>query len=235
MKPVSVILPTFNERGNIIPLIQSINKEFAPSEIIVIDDNSPDGTFDLLLRHKKSLFNVKAVKNIPPLGLTKSIQKGINLAGQKYIAWMDADFSHPPQVLNNLYREKNRADIVIASWLTKDGKDLRKEKLTILRSFLINKLCQVLFGKEVTAYTSGFAMARKSVFADFKFCGDYGEYFIDFIVRNKRRGKKILEVPFYCFPRKAGISKTSPNIFVFLKRSINYLLMIFSLLLLKSK
>lgn len=226
MNPVTVILPTYNERDTIIPLIHSINRTFAPAEIIVVDDNSPDGTYHLLLRHGKRLPNVIPIRNIPALGLTGSIQKGTTKAKNKVVAWMDADFSHPPAVLNDLYQQIDHADIVIGSWLINHGNDCRKEKMAILRSFLVNKICQIVFGNEITAYTSGFVMVRKSVFRNFRLKGDYGEYFIDFVLRNKKRGKKIIEVPFKCYSRKAGVSKTAPNLYILISRSIRYIFMI---------
>lgn len=233
MNPVTVILPTYNEKENIIPLIHLINRAFAPAEIIVIDDNSSDGTYHLLLDQHKKITNVIAIRNIPSLGLRGSIQKGITKAKNKIVAWMDADFSHPPEVLNDFYKQMDQADIVVGSWLIHGGKDCRKEKIDVLRSFLVNRLCRMLFGNEINAYTSGFTMVRKSVFRNFQLKGDYGEYFIDFIVRNRNRGKKIIEVPFRCYSRKAGISKTSPNFYVLIRRSFGYISMIISLAFLK--
>lgn len=229
MKPVSIILPTLNERENIIPLIKAINKYFSPAEIIVVDDVSPDGTAELVRAYQKKVKNVRLITNPTSLGLTASIQKGVNQAKGKYVAWMDADFSHPPKVLNKLYEKMTTSDIAIASWLTQGGSDLRREKYTVLRSLLINKICQLLFGSQITAYTSGFVMVRKSLFKNFQLHGDYGEYFIDFVVRNKRYGRKIVEVPFDCISRRHGISKTSPNCLKFLQRSFKYLAMILSL------
>lgn len=228
MKPVSVILPTLNERENIVPLIKAINKEFSPQEIIIIDDNSSDGTKELVKKYQRENSHVKFASNTTPRGLTPSIAKGVDLAKSKYVAWMDADFSHPPKILNKLYEKMPTYDIAIASWFVPGAKDLR-ERLVKLRSLLINKLCQAIFGADMTAYTSGFVMVKKSVLKDFILRGDYGEYFIDFVVRNKRKGKKIVEVPFNCISRKFGISKTSPNLLKCLQRSFKYLAMILSL------
>lgn len=229
MKPVTVILPTLNEKENIIPLLAAINREFSPFEIIVVDDNSPDGTAGEVAKHKKQLPNVKVIRNITRLGLTASIQKGIDCSRTEFVAWMDADFSHPPQILNDLYRQTKQSDIIIASWLIKGGSDQRKEKLVVLRSYCINKLCQLLFGSRVTAYTSGFAIVRRSLFDHFRFRGDYGEYFIDFAVRNLRLGRKIIEVPYTSVSRTAGVTKTSPDMITFARNGIKYISMILSL------
>lgn len=229
LKLVSVILPTFNERENIIPIITAILEEFNPAEVIVVDDNSPDGTGDIVQKYSKNISRVRQIQNIPSIGLTQSIQRSIDSAKNEWIVWMDADFTHPPKALNDLYKERNHADIIIGSWLVPGGKDERKQLFTRMYSRIINVLCKLLFNCPATAYTSGFALVKKSLFDDFTLQGDYGEYFIDFVVRNHRRSKKIIEVPIICAPRKAGVSKTAPNLWIFGKRSIKYIYIIIKL------
>lgn len=229
IKPVSVIIPVLNEKENIIPLIKTVCKEFNPGEIIVVDDNSPDDTSLIVRKYQKTHKNVRLIRNFPPLGLTQSIQKGIDEAKYKYVAWLDADFSHPPTILNDMYRQIRNADIVIGSWLIKGGRDARKERFIRIFSFWINRLCQLLLFNSIKAYTSGFAMTRKSLFSDYKLDGDYGEYFIDLISKNMKRGRKITGVPFTIISRRKGLTKTAPNFWVFFKRGIKYLAMILKL------
>ena len=228
-KPVSVIIPTLNEKENIIPLIETINKEFHPGEIIVVDDNSSDGTSLIVRKYQKTQKNVRLINNLPPLGLAHSIQKGIEAAKYKYVAWLDADFSHPPIILNSMYDKIRSADIIIGSWLIKGGHDARRERYIRIFSFFINRLCQLLLFSSVKAYTSGFIMTRKSLFSDYKLRGDYGEYFIDLVAKNMKRGRKITGVPFTITSRRKGITKTAPNCWIFLKRGTIYLAMILKL------
>ncbi len=110
---LSVILPTYNERENIGPLIVEIMRYVNPKEIIVIDDASPDGTARVAQSLKKRIPCIKVKNNSFRNGLTASIQQGIDLAQSKYVAWLDADFSHPPYLLRRMYHEIQRADILI--------------------------------------------------------------------------------------------------------------------------
>ena len=220
---VSVILPTYNEAGNIARLVVSIDKLFAPFEIIVIDDQSNDGTIDELKRIKKQIKCLKVHINKQRLGLTKSIKKGIATSSGKIVAWMDADFSQPPMTLNKMYQKIKKYDFIIGSWLCSGGKDARKEKLDIIRSFLINKICQIFLRDGITAYTSGFAMARKKIFNAYEMPGDYGEYFIDLVHFVRGKKYRICEVPFTCVSRTVGLSKTNPNLFILAKRTFQYL------------
>lgn len=218
--PLTVILPTYNEVDNILPLIRDIEKHVNPTRIIVVDDNSPDGTARYI--QKKRMKHVDVIVNKPRLGLTPSIQLGIDVAATEYIAWMDADFSHPPELLKKMYKSVKQKDIVVGSWLTRGGKDERQEVGTRIYSYLINKTCQLLFGDTVTAYTSGYIMMKRSVRTDLRLRGDYGEYCIDLLVRAMWSKKRIVEVPFVCVSRTHGESKTAPSLGTFISRSWNY-------------
>ena len=228
-EPVSVILPTLNEYGNLRPLVEKITKIINPKEIIIVDDNSSDGTKSEAEKLSLKYSQVKTIINLPPLGLTLSIQKGINISSSPYLVWMDVDFSHPAEILKIMMEKIPSADIVTGSWLVEDGKDQRNEKLTKIMSFLVNKLCQFLFMRNITAYTSGFILIKRKLLANFHLKGDHGEYFIDLLVRKSADGCKIIEVPFICRSRKKGLSKTAPNLSVYIIRGLKYLNMIFSL------
>src|SRR3989338_10457938 len=102
IKLTSVILPTYNEAENIIDLIKEIKKNIKyKKEIIVVDDNSPDGTSklvkDFITKNKKS--NVRLETRFKKRGLTNSIRRGIELAKGDVVVWMDCDFSMPPNVI----------------------------------------------------------------------------------------------------------------------------------------
>ena len=100
----SVILPTLNEEGHIVNLIEEIGKNFidynTTYEIIVVDDNSSDGTIDKVKNLiKKSSIDIKLHIRKNKKNLAASINFGINQSKYENIIWMDADFQHPPKYI----------------------------------------------------------------------------------------------------------------------------------------
>lgn len=229
--PLSVLLPTYNERDNILSLIQQIRNVINPQEIIIIDDGSPDGTANVVDEAYRFHREIRIIVNKTREGLTKSLQKGIVHARGTYVVWMDADFSHPPELLCRMYSKIHSADIVIGSWLVKGGKNLRKELIPRICSNLINYICQIVFSKSIHTYTSGYVMTKKSLVTDFELKGDYGEYCIDFLVRSQRRNCKIIEIPFTCISRQKGLTKTAPDPITFFIKGLGYFRIILALLL----
>ncbi|MEM3926569.1 MAG: polyprenol monophosphomannose synthase [Desulfurococcaceae archaeon] len=119
---VSVILPTYNERENItklIPMIAEVLRNYR-YEIIVVDDNSPDGTAEIALKLAEK-YPVKVIKRPSKLGLTSAIYEGISNSSGKYIVIMDADLQHPPEVIPSLIMGLERCDLVVASRYVKGG------------------------------------------------------------------------------------------------------------------
>ncbi|MBI3955404.1 glycosyltransferase [Candidatus Gottesmanbacteria bacterium] len=228
---LSIIIPTLNEKCNILPLISQIQKNIHPKEIIVVDDNSPDKTGALVERYRHQHKDVKLIINKPRLGLTKSLQKAIDASSGIYIAWMDADFTHPPNLLPDMMMAIKNCDIVVGSWLIKGGREVRKEKLHRFFSLAINKICSQVFFSSIQAYTSGYILTKKSVLDTQPLRGNYGEYCIDFLVRNQRKQKKIVEIPITCISRVNGQSKTCPDMKTYLVNGLRYLRMVTALLI----
>ena len=118
MKPedfVSVVLPCYNEKGNILALIDAINNElhFIAHEIIVVDDNSPDGTF--LHVHEKNIPFVKPVLRTSDPSLAKSIRRGLEEAKGNILVVMDSDFNHQPLYLPMMIKNMEFYDCVSGS------------------------------------------------------------------------------------------------------------------------
>jgi len=101
---VSVILPCYNEKGNIIPLIEEIHKElhFCKHQIIVVDDNSPDGTYELV--KSKQYQYVKTCLRTSDPSLAKSIRKGLEEANGNILLVMDSDFNHQPKYISQMVK-----------------------------------------------------------------------------------------------------------------------------------
>ena len=122
----SVILPTLNEEGHIVKLIEKIRSIFSEIkeefEIILVDDNSTDGTVNLVENIVKDYENIKFFLR---KGLKKNLADSINLGIQKSkyenIIWMDADFQHPPDYLKLFHNYQNKYDLVIFSRFLKNS------------------------------------------------------------------------------------------------------------------
>lgn len=177
---VSIILPTYNEKDNVVAVIKDIEHHIkSPFEILVVDDNSPDGTAQAARKLNKS--NVRIIKRTIEKGLVSAIQRGIDEAKGNIIVWMDCDLSHPPHLLPLLLKqiEQEGYDIVIASRYVKGGKDTRP----LLRrsySIAINLFARLLLTYKITDYTTGFVAGRKEVFRDIRLKGNYGNIVFNF-------------------------------------------------------
>lgn len=245
IKLVSVILPTYNEFENIIPLIKEIETKVKnKKQIIVVDDNSPDGTSKIVSNFikKNDKTNIKLETRYKNKGLTNSIKRGIELAEGDVIVWMDCDFSMPPSVINKLLEKINAgSDIAVGSRFVKGGgfkmdkSTLRKDSpLAIILSRIMNYSIQILLRANFKDYTSGFIAARKNVFSKINLRGDYGEYFIDLIYKAKAYNFRIEEVGYICLPREKGESKTGQNLWQYFKRGRKYIFLAIRLLVEKN-
>ncbi len=222
MQKVSIVLPTYNEKDNIIKLIQSIKKSFNNSvEIVVVDDDSPDKTWQLVEDLKDD--NVKILRRIDQQCLTTAISDGISMASGEFVGWMDCDFSMPPEVLPLLVNALDENDMAVGSRYIEGGKDVRDTYLGIVGSIIINNFAKYMLDTSITDYTSGFIVAKKKVLEDIGLRGDYGEYCIDLLYRSLRKGYKIKEIPYQCIPREFGESKTAPSLGKYLERGTGYI------------
>ncbi len=242
---VSIILPTYNEAGNITALLTALKKKVKRRfDIIVVDDNSPDGTSKLVKQYIQSTKtkNIRLCTRKNDRGLTKSIQAGIDLARGDVVVWMDCDFSHPPEdILRLLQKMDEGYDVVVASRYIKGGKARRvtyktdDSVVSTVLSYILNMSLRIILGYPFTDYTSGFVAARRSIFKEIRLEGDYGEYFITFIHRAYEHTLKIIEIPYVSKSRTAGYSKTGGNFFRLLTLGLQYIRTAFTILWEKQK
>ena len=228
----SVILPTLNEAGHIKSLIldisNNLNRFSINYEIIIVDDNSTDGTLEQISEIEQSNLIIYKRKNIKK-SLVNSLNEGIELAKFNNIIWMDADYSHPPQYISkfiNINENKN-IDLIVCSRFLKESKryyDYTNQKpagIDFLSHFL-NKVCQLFLFKDFTDYTSGYICIKKEIIKNIKLKGYYGDYFISLITKVKIEKKSILEIPFLEQDRASGQSKTTGNKFNFIIKCFFY-------------
>ncbi|MEM0066294.1 MAG: glycosyltransferase family 2 protein [Sulfolobales archaeon] len=122
---VSVIVPTYNERENVTRLIKFLHeimvKEKISYEIVVVDDNSPDGTAEAV-KSLSHMYNVKLIVRPGKLGLASAVLEGLKVAKGSIIAVMDADLQHPPEALPEMLKKvSSGCDVVIGSRYVKGG------------------------------------------------------------------------------------------------------------------
>lgn len=229
---VSVVLPTFNEAGNIVLLMEGVLAALGPGvEIIVVDDDSPDGTSALVAEFAQAHPQVRLITRRGEKGLTTAIARGIAESGREVVAWMDCDLSMPPEVIPRLLAALEGRDMALGSRYVPGGRDLGHGWLGRTLSRTICYGARALLGGTVLDLTSGFMAVRRPLLVELGLRGDYGEYCIDLITRAQGRGYLAAEVPYQCEPRHSGQSKTSVGLAGFLRRGPDYLATVWGLFL----
>ena len=114
---ISVILPTYDESGNIAKLINLLMQDVpGPMEVVVVDDDSPDKTWEIAEGLKQKYSNLKVIRRVGKSGLTSAIRDGIRLSEGDILVWMDADMSIPPSKIVDLIEKiEDGYDLVIGS------------------------------------------------------------------------------------------------------------------------
>lgn len=221
---VSVILPTYNEKGNIIELIAGIMEQLSAmdieKEIIIVDDNSPDNTGKVVRDSFSKDKRVKVFIRTEERGLATAIRYGIENSSGDILVIMDTDFNHDPKMLPQMVKFLEYYDIIGGSRFTMGGR--MEPTFRYLGSFFYNMFIRILLHTQIQDNLSGFfAFRREKLFAlDFDriFFG-YGDYYFRLLFYAQRRKFKILEIPVVYQLRKYGESKTN-LISVFIKYSI---------------
>lgn len=231
---VCTVLPTYNERENIGPLVEGVlAAAITPHLVLVVDDDSPDGTWQVVAElaarcNTDGAVRVALERRIGAKGLTSAIQRGIDLAihtfNAEIVTWMDCDLSMPPEDVPRLVRAilDRDADIAVGSRWVPGGADVAHGFMARTLSWLINTFARTLIDPRVTDYTSGFIAARRQPLSQLRLNGDYGEYCIDLLGRALAAGCTVVEVPYRCVPRTAGASKTGANLWDYLVKGRKY-------------
>lgn len=210
---VSVILPTYNEAGNIIKLIELIQSELKKSlvshEVIVVDDDSKDKTGVLAQKYFSNSPNIRVIIRKKDKGLATAIEVGLGLAVGEILLVMDSDFNHDPKVLPKMVDKIEKYDFVVGSRFIKDGGMSNKTREMLSRLF--NIMIRVILGSPVHDNLSGFFAIKREHFDNLnkeKIFWGYGDYFIRMIYFSKINKLRFAEVPSYYKEREYGVSKS---------------------------
>ena len=222
---VSVVMPTYNERDNIGPLIDAVlSSAHYPTNVWVVDDDSPDGTWQVVAARQAADARVHLVRRIGESGLTSAIARGIRDSDGDIVVWMDCDFSMPPERVRDLVEAvvSGGNALAVGSRYVPGGRDQGHSWMAQAFSRTINLMAALALGFGVRDYTSGFIAGRRGVLRQFDLRGDYGEYCIDLLARAQRAGVRIVEVPYVCTVRRSGQSKTGVNVLDYVRRGRKY-------------
>jgi len=222
MSDTIVIIPTYNEKENIENIISAVFSLPQSFDILIIDDGSPDGTADIVKRlQKMNPEQLFLVQRAGKQGLGTAYIAGFKWALERdyqYVIEMDADFSHPPKDLINLYNACTEdADLAIGSRYVNNLVSVVNWPISrILMSYFASKYVQIITGLKIKDTTAGFVCYRRKVLETFdldaiRFKGYAFQIEMKFTAY--KYGFKIKEVPIIFLNRELGVSKMSGGIF----------------------
>jgi len=214
---ISIIIPTYNESENIIKILHSIGEilpKNIPTQAIVVDDNSPDGTGKIVEDYLKNVkkiadYTIEIINRKAKDGLGSAILKGIQQAKGDTIVVMDSDFSHPPQIIPKLIEsiKKYQYDIAVASRYIKGGKiqgwSLKRKIMSKFATLIAKKG----LGIDTKDPMSGFFAFKRNIIKGLNIDAIGYKILLEILV--KTRDVNIKEIPYTFQDRELGSSKLS--------------------------
>jgi dolichol-phosphate mannosyltransferase len=219
MNNILVCIPTFNERENVEHIIREVLSQGNDIEILIIDDNSPDGTAAIVEDLMKGEPRLHILKRAGKLGLgtayVDGFTYGLTMPQVEYLMEMDADFSHDPKYLGNFRETIQNFDLVIGSRYSNGISIVNWPISRLMLSYFASKYVRIITGMPIMDPTGGFKCFRREVleWLDLKRIKSNGYSFqieMNFFVW--RGGFKIKEIPILFIDRRAGTSKMSSGI-----------------------
>jgi dolichol-phosphate mannosyltransferase len=213
-----IIIPTYNEAENLEPLVTAILALDADFEILVVDDNSPDGTGEIADRLSRELPGIHVMHRPGKMGLGTAYVEGFRWAierGYDYVFEMDCDFSHDPGYLPTFPTKITSADLVIGSRYVKGGSTPNWGILRRLISWGGNAFARLMLGLKAHDCTGGFRCYRREMLQQVPWdkirLQGYG-FQIGAVYYVERLGGKVVEFPITFEDRRVGQSKMSSRI-----------------------
>ncbi len=212
---LSIVVPTFNEAENIKLLIDRLARVLRgiSYEIVVVDDDSPDGTWRVAQELARKGYPIRVIRRIGERGLGTAIVRGLREARGEFIVVMDADLQHPPEVVPRLYEEALRsgADVVVASRYARGGGVKGWSRIRLLISRIASLLAYVLLAesRRTSDPMSGFFLVRRSLVERLWLEGRSWKVLLEILA--KAPGARVSEVPYVFEQRHSGESKLGPR------------------------
>ncbi|RII30535.1 MAG: dolichyl-phosphate beta-D-mannosyltransferase [Geobacter sp.] len=213
-----VVIPTYNERDNIVRLAGEVLNQHPSLHILIVDDNSPDGTGSLADELSAGNDRIRVIHRPGKLGLGSAYRTGFKLAlemGADFVIEMDADFSHDPAVLPVFLDTVAGCDLVIGSRYLNGVSVVNWPIRRLILSYFASVYTRYVTGLKLMDCTSGFKCFRRSALESIDLDSvrsDGYSFQIEMNYRCMEKGCKIVEVPIIFIDRHAGTSKMSRRI-----------------------
>lgn len=226
MKRAIIIIPTYNESDNVENIVAAIfdeQRKVKDTElhVLIVDDNSPDGTSDIVRRLQDSDLGrsrLHLLSRQGKMGLGTAYVAGFKYGlanGYDYLFEMDADFSHDPEEISVFLREIQNFDLVLGSRYISGANVANWPLRRLLLSYYANKYARLVTGIKINDATGGFKCFRRAVLEaiDLDDIHSNGYAFqIEMNFRVWHKGFKIKEIPIVFVDRRAGVSKMNRSI-----------------------
>jgi dolichol-phosphate mannosyltransferase len=213
-----IIFPTYNERDNIEKIVHSVMPLDPRIHVLIVDDNSPDGTGEIADRLAADFSKVYVLHRAEKQGLGRAYIAGFHWAIEQrfdFIFEMDADFSHSPEYLKDFLKEIQNSDLVIGSRYLSGVNVINWPMGRLLLSYYANVYTRVVTGLPLRDATGGFKCFRREVLQAINLdqVKSTGYAFqIEMSMRAWKKGFRIREIPIIFYDRVAGQSKMSKKI-----------------------
>ncbi len=217
MKTIAV-LPTWNEADNILPLIDELLLVSRHLEVLVVDDNSPDGTWRIVAERATTDKRVHLLHRTTERGRGSAGIAGFRRAldlGADLVVEMDADWSHHPRFLRSLVRASRKADVVIGSRLVRGGGERGRNPARTAITLAANLYLRLLLRLPVRDCTSGYRVFRRAILERFDWDAlrSTGPAIVqEMLVTARAAGARFAEVPILFEERRAGTSTFNSKI-----------------------
>jgi len=218
MPRVLVIIPTYDEANNISRLIPEVLKTNSDLEVLIVDDNSPDGTADIVGRMMETEPRIHLIRRVGKMGLGTAYVEGFKYAINQcfdYVFEMDADFSHDARELPNFLARMEKYDLLIGSRYCNGVRVVNWPIRRLLLSYFANLYTRIITGLPVKDATAGFRCFRRTVLEsiDLDAIKSNGYAFqIEMAYKAWKKGFRIGEIPITFVDRRVGVSKMSKRI-----------------------
>jgi dolichol-phosphate mannosyltransferase len=205
---LSLVVPTYNERDRLTDLVDAVFKAYSAAgvqgELVIVDDNSPDGTGELAdalaTRH-----SIRVLHRAGKLGLGTAVIEGFNAATSPVVGVIDADLSHPPEIIPRMFAvmQQHAADIVIGSRYISGGATRNWARSRLLMSKFACLLARRL--TPVRDATSGLFLIRRELARGVRISAGGFKICLELLIRGEP--SRVIEVPYVFVGRTAGESK----------------------------